>query len=110
MSARHAYEATDGAHGLCVLTDWDEFRTLDYHRVFDDMMRLAFIFDGRNVVDARELRKIGFVVHAVGGGERSRTGKKGPRCLVTRRQRQPRPYAIHVCVLGLTMGPSCWNT
>ncbi|CAD6221690.1 unnamed protein product [Miscanthus lutarioriparius] len=64
--ARDAYEAADGAHGLCVLTEWDEFRTLDYHRVFDGMMRPAFVFDGRNVVDAGELREIGFVVYAVG--------------------------------------------
>jgi len=64
--ARDAYEAADGAHGLCVLTEWDEFSTLDYRRVFDGMMRPAFVFDGRNVVDVRELREIGFVVYAVG--------------------------------------------
>ncbi|XP_002461326.1 UDP-glucose 6-dehydrogenase 5 [Sorghum bicolor] len=63
---RDAYEAADGAHGLCVLTEWDEFRTLDYRRVFDGMMRPAFVFDGRNVVDAGELREIGFVVYSVG--------------------------------------------
>jgi UDPglucose 6-dehydrogenase len=28
--ARDAYDAALGAHGVCVLTDWDEFRALDY--------------------------------------------------------------------------------
>ncbi|WVZ61501.1 hypothetical protein U9M48_011363 [Paspalum notatum var. saurae] len=64
--ARDAYEAAQGAHGLCVLTEWDEFRALDYRRVFDGMQRPAFVFDGRNVVDAGKLREMGFVVYAVG--------------------------------------------
>ncbi|KAJ1287388.1 hypothetical protein BS78_02G006500 [Paspalum vaginatum] len=64
--ARDAYEAAQGAHGLCVLTEWDEFRALDYRRVFDGMQRPAFVFDGRNVVDVGKLREIGFVVYAVG--------------------------------------------
>lgn len=70
VSARDAYEAIDGAHGLCVLTYCDEFKTLDYCRVFDGMMRPAFVFHGRNVVNAWELREISFVVYAVGGRAR----------------------------------------
>ncbi|XP_062187671.1 UDP-glucose 6-dehydrogenase 5-like [Phragmites australis] len=64
--ARDAYEAAEGAHGLCVLTEWDEFRTLDYRRIFDGMQKPAFVFDGRNVVDVGKLREIGFVVYSVG--------------------------------------------
>jgi len=64
--ARDAYEAAEGAHGLCILTDWDEFRALDYRRVFDGMRRPAFVFDGRGVVDVGKLREIGFVVYSVG--------------------------------------------
>ncbi|KAF8695572.1 hypothetical protein HU200_037421 [Digitaria exilis] len=64
--ARDAYEAAEGAHGLCVLTEWEEFRTLDYRRIFDGMQRPAFVFDGRNVVDVGKLREIGFVVYSVG--------------------------------------------
>ncbi|KAL6647206.1 hypothetical protein ACP70R_014643 [Stipagrostis hirtigluma subsp. patula] len=64
--ARDAYEAADGAHGVCVLTEWDEFRTLDYRRIFDGMQKPAFVFDGRNVVDVGKLREIGFVVYSVG--------------------------------------------
>ncbi|XP_042521102.1 UDP-glucose 6-dehydrogenase 5-like [Macadamia integrifolia] len=61
-----AYEATKGAHGVCILTEWDEFKSLDYQRIYDAMEKPAFIFDGRNVVNVEELRKIGFIVYSVG--------------------------------------------
>ncbi|URD81848.1 UDP-glucose 6-dehydrogenase [Musa troglodytarum] len=51
-----AYEAAKGTHGLCILTDWDEFKELDYQRIYDDMQKPAFVFDGRNVVDPEKLR------------------------------------------------------
>ncbi|XP_043690307.1 UDP-glucose 6-dehydrogenase 4-like [Telopea speciosissima] len=61
-----AYEATKGAHGVCILTEWDEFKTLDYQKIYDAMEKPAFIFDGRNVVNVEALRKIGFIVYSVG--------------------------------------------
>lgn len=61
-----AYEATKGAHGICILTEWDEFKTLDYKKIFDNMQKPAFLFDGRNVVDVEKLREIGFIVYSIG--------------------------------------------
>ncbi|KAF7827989.1 UDP-glucose 6-dehydrogenase 1-like [Senna tora] len=61
-----AYEATKDAHGICVLTEWDEFKNLDYQRIYDNMPKPAFVFDGRNVVDVEKLRKIGFIVYSIG--------------------------------------------
>jgi UDPglucose 6-dehydrogenase len=61
-----AYEATKGAHGLCILTEWDEFKTLDYQKIFDNMQKPAFVFDGRNIVDSEKLREIGFIVYSIG--------------------------------------------
>ncbi|KAJ6429510.1 hypothetical protein OIU85_006238 [Salix viminalis] len=61
-----AYEAAKGAHGICILTEWDEFKTLDYQKIYDDMQKPAFVFDGRNVVDAEKLREIGFIVYSIG--------------------------------------------
>ncbi|XP_052179791.1 UDP-glucose 6-dehydrogenase 5-like [Diospyros lotus] len=61
-----AYEATKDAHGLCILTEWDEFKTLDYQRIFDRMRKPAFVFDGRNIVDVQKLREIGFIVYSIG--------------------------------------------
>jgi UDPglucose 6-dehydrogenase len=64
--AESAYEAADGAHGLCVLTEWDEFKTLDWKRVYDTMVKPPFIFDGRNILDHDALREMGFIVYAIG--------------------------------------------
>lgn len=60
------YEATKSAHGICVLTEWDEFKTIDYERIFDSMEKPAFVFDGRNVLDVDKLKKIGFIVYSIG--------------------------------------------
>ena len=44
-------QACQDAHGLCVLTEWDEFKTLDYERIYASMTKPAFVFDGRNILD-----------------------------------------------------------
>uniref|UniRef100_M4E417 UDP-glucose 6-dehydrogenase n=1 Tax=Brassica campestris TaxID=3711 RepID=M4E417_BRACM len=62
-----AYAATKDAHGICILTEWDEFKKLDYEKIFENMQKPAFVFDGRNVVDAEKLRKIGFIVYSIDG-------------------------------------------
>jgi UDPglucose 6-dehydrogenase len=51
---------------ICVLTGWDEFQSCDYQKIYDSMVKPAFIFDGRNILDHDELREIGFVVYALG--------------------------------------------
>lgn len=61
-----AYEAAKDAHGVCIVTEWDEFRFLDYQRIYDNMQKPAFIFDGRNIVNVEQLRKIGFIVYSIG--------------------------------------------
>jgi UDPglucose 6-dehydrogenase len=66
VNATDPYEACDGAHALCVLTEWDEFKTYDYHKIYNSMAKPAFIFDGRNILDHKMLREIGFEVHAIG--------------------------------------------
>jgi len=61
-----AYIACAGAHAIAILTEWDEFKTLDYKRIYDSMQKPAFIFDGRSIVNIAELEAIGFDVWAVG--------------------------------------------
>lgn len=60
------YEATKGAHGLAIMTEWDSFKDLDYERIFENMYKPAFVFDGRNILDHAKLREIGFDVYAIG--------------------------------------------
>ena len=64
--ASSAYEAARGAHALIVATEWDEFKTLDFRKIFEDMQQPAFIFDGRNILDLPKLREIGFRASGIG--------------------------------------------
>lgn len=60
---------------LC--TEWDEFIKLDYQRIYNSMMKPAYIFDGRKVLDHESLYNIGFEVHTI-GKKLCRTGLKRP--------------------------------
>ena len=60
------YNAAEGVHGIALITDWEEYSLLDYQKIFDTMEKPAFIFDGRNHLNHRELFDIGFNVYAVG--------------------------------------------
>lgn len=60
------YAATHKAHALALLTDWAEYRDLDYERIFRNMVQPSFIFDGRNLLDHRKLFEIGFNVYPIG--------------------------------------------
>lgn len=59
-------DALQDAHAMCVLTEWDEFKTYDYQAIYDKMSKPAFVFDGRNILDHAKLREIGFIVYALG--------------------------------------------
>lgn len=60
------YEACKDSHAVAILTEWDEFKTYDWQRIYDYMLKPAQIFDGRNILDHEALRKIGFRVYAIG--------------------------------------------
>jgi UDPglucose 6-dehydrogenase len=62
----NAYEAAKGADAVVIVTEWDEFKTLDYSSIYQNMNKPAFLFDGRLIMDTVQLRKIGFVVESVG--------------------------------------------
>lgn len=60
------YRACENAHAIAILTEWDEFKTYDWQRIYDHMLKPAKIFDGRNILDAEKLRAIGFKVKSIG--------------------------------------------
>ncbi len=64
--ASSACEATQGAHALAVVTEWDEFKALDFEAIFAGMQQPAFVFDGRNILDLPKLKAIGFRVCGIG--------------------------------------------
>lgn len=60
------YEACKDAHAIAILTEWDEFKTYDWQKIYDNMLKPAFVFDGRNILDKDSLQKIGFIYQAIG--------------------------------------------
>lgn len=60
------YEACKDAHAIAILTEWDEFIDYDWQKIYDNMMKPAFVFDGRNILDRGSLEKIGFKFYAIG--------------------------------------------
>lgn len=60
------YEACKDAHAIAVLTEWDEFKQYDWQKIYDNMKKPAFVFDGRNVLDGDALKKYGFIFQEIG--------------------------------------------
>jgi UDPglucose 6-dehydrogenase len=60
------YRAAAGAHALAVMTEWDQFRNLDFARLYRGMTKPAFAFDGRNILPHDLMRSFGFQVHGIG--------------------------------------------
>ncbi len=62
----NAYDACKDAHAIAVMTEWDEFKSYDWQKIYDDMLKPAFIFDGRNILDRKKLEKMGFIYKGIG--------------------------------------------
>ncbi len=58
------YEATENADALLLVTEWSEFRVLDYKQL--EKMKQKLIFDGRNIYDPKEVRSFGFQYFGIG--------------------------------------------
>ena len=66
--AKNAYEAAQGADAVLVLTDWNEFKQIDFQKL-KGVVRQPLIVDGRNMYDPQEMAEKGFVYHGIGRGE-----------------------------------------
>lgn len=60
------YDAVAGTHAVVICTEWDEFVKLDFSRIYQAMMKPAFIFDGRKILNHEQLHQIGFHVQTIG--------------------------------------------
>lgn len=60
------YENCKDAHAIAVLTEWDEFKDYNWQKIYDNMLKPAFVFDGRNLLNKNELTKIGFIYQGIG--------------------------------------------
>jgi len=64
--ASSAQAAAEDAHAIAVMTEWDEFRDQDFDSIYKSMMKPAFVFDGRNVLDIAKLSDAGFEIEGIG--------------------------------------------
>ena len=60
------YGAVINSHAIAILTEWDEFKDLDYSAIHAAMHQPSILFDGRNLLDLEALRKIGFRAQGIG--------------------------------------------
>jgi UDPglucose 6-dehydrogenase len=63
--ADSSYDALDGADALIICTEWSEFRTPDFDEV-KKRLQVPVVFDGRNIFEPDEMRRLGFVYYSVG--------------------------------------------
>jgi UDPglucose 6-dehydrogenase len=61
-----AKEACQNAHAIAVMTEWDEFKSLDWKSIYDDMYKPAFVFDGRRILDQTSMEALGFNLNIIG--------------------------------------------
>jgi len=66
QATENPYEALKDAHAVAIMTEWDEFKDYDWTKIYTQMKKPAFIFDGRNILDKLEMEKIGFVYSSIG--------------------------------------------
>jgi len=64
---RNAYDVARGADCLVILTEWNEFKELDFQRV-KKLMRQPLLVDGRNIYDPHRMRALGFRYVGIGRG------------------------------------------
>ena len=62
---RDPYQAAEDSHALLIVTEWDEFRSLDLARI-RGLMKNPIIIDGRNIYDPAAVRGLGFEYYCVG--------------------------------------------
>jgi len=60
------YEASDGCDAIAVVTEWEIYTSLDFEKIYQSMVKPAFIFDGRNILNHKRLFDIGFNVFPIG--------------------------------------------
>lgn len=60
------YEAAKDSHAIAAMTEWDEFKTYDYARIYESMTKPAFFFDGRNILPHEQLTELGARVYVIG--------------------------------------------
>ena len=60
------YDATKKSHAIAILTEWDEFKKLDYNKIYSLMVKPSYLFDGRKIMNEQKIKEIGFNYFEIG--------------------------------------------
>ena len=60
------YDAINGVQATIIMTEWNEFQSLDWKKVYKSMENPKIIFDGKNFLDQKLIQDLGFEYFAVG--------------------------------------------
>ncbi|WP_194850506.1 nucleotide sugar dehydrogenase [Nonlabens antarcticus] len=60
------YDACTDSHAIAVLTEWDEFKEYNWKNIFGTIIKPAFVFDGRKILNGYAMKEIGFKYNSVG--------------------------------------------
>jgi len=66
--SRDPYEVAQGAEALLILTEWKEFKALDWERIRRSMLR-PLVLDGRNLLEPSKMEALGFEYYSFGRPE-----------------------------------------
>ncbi len=61
----HPMEATEGADALAIVTEWQDFRNLDFDKL-KSSLKSPLVFDGRNLYKPEHMAALGFTYHSIG--------------------------------------------
>jgi len=56
----------EGAHAVVIITEWDVFKTYNWQNIYHQMSKPSFVFDGRNLLDQKQLISFGFRYQGIG--------------------------------------------
>ena len=59
-------EACNKAHAVAILTEWDKFKDLDWLNIYENMLKPAFLFDGRRILERKAIEDLGFNFYSIG--------------------------------------------
>jgi len=67
--AKDNYEVLDGSDGLAIITEWNQFKSPDFEKM-KKLMRKPVVFDGRNILNEKDIKSKGFTYFGIGRGSK----------------------------------------
>jgi UDPglucose 6-dehydrogenase len=68
--AKDNYEVLEGADGLAIITEWNQFKSPDFDKM-KELMKKPIVFDGRNILNVTDIKSKGFTYFGIGRSNES---------------------------------------